>query len=238
MADLVSSTTATLSGGGTMTTVTLDDGKVNALSVAMLSAVGDALEAATSSAVVVLTGRPGIFSGGFDLKTLRAGGQGAADMLLEGFRLAATMLRYPRPLVIACPGHAIAMASFLLLSADYRIGEDGPYRITANEVAIGLPMPRAAVALCRHRLSVPYFHRVVALAEVFAPGQAVDAGYLDQACPAGSLPAATTAAAELLSGLDPGAHTATKLRIREPALAELEASMAADAAEWAAMAGG
>lgn len=232
-------TLATTAVDAGIATITMDDGKANALSVAMMSEISAGLdEAEAAGAVAVLTGRDGIFSGGFDLKTLRAGGDGAAHMLLDGFKLAERMLTFPRPLVIACSGHAVAMASFLLLSADYRIGVDGSYRITANEVAIGLPMPRAAVAICRQRLSVPYFHRVVALAEVFSPAGAVSAGYLDQLAAPGELDKAARAAGELLAGLDPGAHLATKLRIREPALADLRASMEGDAAEWALMGGG
>jgi enoyl-CoA hydratase len=68
-------------------TIVMDDGKVNVLSPAMIAAVNGALDQATSDgAVVILTGRSGIFSGGFDLTTLRAGGPAAALMLEQGFQ--------------------------------------------------------------------------------------------------------------------------------------------------------
>ena len=125
-------------------TITMDDGKVNALSVRMLGTLGEALDRAeTDRAIVVLTGRPGIFSAGFDLQVLRAGGADAVQMLKAGFELAERLLSFPTPVVVACSGHAIAMGSFLVLSADYRVGVSGEFRITANEVAIGLTMPRA-----------------------------------------------------------------------------------------------
>ena len=125
-----------------LATIVMDDGKVNALSPAMIAAVNDAFDRATSDgAVVILTGRPGIFSGGFDLTTLRAGGPDAAFMLERGFQLALRLLDHPAPVVIACNGHAVAMGLFLLLSGDYLIGVDGPFRLVANEVAIGLTMP-------------------------------------------------------------------------------------------------
>src|SRR6185503_10431701 len=124
---------------GSVATITMDDGKVNALSLQMLTELGAALDRATADrAVVVLTGRDGIFSAGFDLKVLRAGGPDAWAMLRGGFELAERILSFPTPVLIACTGHAIAMAVFLLLSGDYRVGVDGPYKINANEVAIGL----------------------------------------------------------------------------------------------------
>ena len=135
-------------------TIAMDDGKVNALSLQMLTELNAALDRASADrAVVVLTGRDGIFSAGFDLTVLRAGGSDASAMLRAGFALAKRMLSFPTPVLIACTGHAVAMGVFLLLSGDYRVGAGGPYKITANEVAIGLTMPRAAVEICRQRLT-------------------------------------------------------------------------------------
>src|SRR5580693_1234203 len=119
-------------------TITLDDGKVNVLSPDMLDQVNTALDEAADAAVVVLTGRPGVFSAGFDLRVLQARDEAADRMIRGGFELAARLLTFPAPVLIACTGHAIAMGSFLLLSADYRIGAEGAYKITANEVAIGM----------------------------------------------------------------------------------------------------
>ncbi|HUN31199.1 MAG TPA: enoyl-CoA hydratase-related protein [Trebonia sp.] len=95
--------------------------------------------------MVLIEGRDGVFSAGFDLPVLRNGGPDALTMLRSGFELAARLLEFPQPVVIACTGHAVAMGVFLLLCGDYRVGATGPFKITANEVAIGLTMPRAAV---------------------------------------------------------------------------------------------
>ena len=148
----------------------MDDGKVNALSLAMLTELGAALDrAAADRAVVVLTGREGVLSAGFDLPVLRAGGTAAARLLHAGFELAQRLLAFPTPVLVACPGHAVAMGVFLVLSGDYRIGASGPYKLTANEVAIGMTMPLAAVEICRQRLTPACFNRAVVLAEVFKP---------------------------------------------------------------------
>jgi len=203
-------------------TIVMDDGKVNALSRQMLASVADALDrAAADGAVVVLTGRAGIFSGGFDLKVLRAGGTDAARMLEEGFELALRLLEHPAPVVIACNGHCVAMGTFLLLSGDYRVGVDGPFRIVANEVAIGLTMPWAAIEICRQRLTPSDFNRVVNLAESYSPSDGVAAGLLDRVVgEADLLPTAATTASGL-AGLDRTAHEFTKRRAREAAVAAI-----------------
>jgi enoyl-CoA hydratase/carnithine racemase len=212
-------------------TITMDDGKVNVLTLAMLAELDAALNrAAADRAVVVLTGRDGVFSAGFDLPVLRAAGTEAADLLRAGFDLAARLLAFPTPVLVACPGHAVAMGAFLVLSGDYRIGAGGPYKLTANEVAIGMTMPRAAVEICRQRLGPAHLTRAVMLAEVFDPGTALAAGFLDQVTgEADLLPAASAAAADLAK-LDPAAHAATKLRAREQMLAALSAAIESDQA--------
>ena len=163
-------------------TITMDDGKVNVLSLNMLTEINGALDRADADgAVVVLAGREGVFSAGFDLPVLRAGGLEAFKMLRAGFELAERVLSFPKPVVMACTGHAVAMGVFLLLSGDYRVGATGPYKISANEVAIGLTMPRAAVEICRQRLTPAHFNRATVLAESFSPEAAAEAGFLDRA---------------------------------------------------------
>jgi enoyl-CoA hydratase len=216
-------------------TITMDDGKVNVLTRAMLTELDAALNrAAADRAVVVLTGRDRVFSAGFDLPVLRAGGTEAADLLRAGFDLAARLLAFPAPVLVACPGHAVAMGVFLVLSGDYRIGARGPYKITANEVAIGMTMPRAAVEICRQRLTPACFNRAVILAEVFPPGEAVAAGFLDRVVPAAELAGAAAAAAAGLARLDLDAHAATKLRARRLAGTALAEAIAADDAAYRA----
>jgi enoyl-CoA hydratase len=213
-------------------TITMDDGKVNALSLAMLGELNAALDRASADrAVVILTGREGVFSAGFDLPVLRAGGPEALDMLRAGFELSARVLSFPTPVLMACTGHAIAMGVFLVLSGDYRIGAAGPYKITANEVAIGLTMPRAAVEICRQRLTPSHFNRAVALAEVFSPDDAVTAGFLDRVAPSSELHDMARHVATELSKLDLDAHARTKLRLRAAALESIRAAIEADDVE-------
>ena len=210
-------------------TITMDDGKVNVMSVAMLSALNGALDKAVADrAIVVLTGRPGVFSAGFDLTTLTAGGPDAQKMLRMGFELGYRLLSFPTPVVVACTGHAIAMGVFLVLAADYRLGADGPFRIGANEVAIGLTMPHFGVEMCRQRLTPAHFNRAVIFSEMFSPTEAVTAGFLDRVVPAAELQNEAQKFATATTKLNMSIHAASKLRLRDQTLKAVRAAIDAD----------
>ena len=217
---------------GPVATITMDDGKANALSLDMLTQVGQALDQAESDgAVVVLTGRENRFSAGFDLGVLTAGGPDAKAMVRAGFELSHRMLSFPTPVVVAATGHTVAMGVFVLLAGDYRIGAAGPFKIVANEVALGITMPRAAVEICRQRLTPAAFTRAVLLSEVFSPDDAVAAGFLDRVVPAEELAGAARDAAEQFAALNLSAHAASKLRAREQTLSALRSAIEADDAD-------
>jgi enoyl-CoA hydratase len=210
-------------------TITMDDGKVNAMSPRMLTELNAAFDqAGADRAIVLLSGREGVLSAGFDLPLLRAGGSESMAMVRAGFELAERMLSFPRPVVIACTGHAVAMGAFLLLSGDYRVGATGPYKFTANEVAIGLAVPRAGVEILRQRLAPAHFNRAVGLAEPFSPDNAVEAGFLDQVVEPERLQNVARGTAEALAGLDMDAHATSKLRARQSTLDAIRAGIDAD----------
>ncbi len=211
-------------------TVTMDDGKVNVMSLPMQAAIHEALDrAAADGAVVVLAGRTGIFSAGFDLATLRGGGPDGPAMARGGFALAARVLEFPQPVVAACTGHAIAMGAFLLCSCDYRIGAAGQFRFTANEVAIGLSVPDAAIAVLRSRLTPSALNRAVTLAEVFSPDNAVEHGFLDRVVPPSDVLSQAQSLARSLMPLDRAAHAVTKQRLRRSTVDVITAALTAEA---------
>jgi enoyl-CoA hydratase len=213
---------------GPVATVTMDDGKVNVLSPAMFDQLGSAFDRAQAdgAGAVVLAGRPERFSAGFDLAVVRSAA--GLDLVRTGFELSLRLLAFPVPVVVACTGHAIAMGSFLLLSGDLRLGADGPYKIQANEVAIGMTLPLAAVELLRSRLTPAAFQRAVGLAAIFTPTDAVVGGYLDQTVAQDELLPAAQAAAHALTELDRGAHEASKLRARSATLAAMREGIDAE----------
>ncbi len=205
---------------GGIATVTMDDGKLNVFSPAMLRELHAAFDQAErDQALVLLTGREGCLSAGFDLSVFAAGEQEPAlEMLRLGASLVERVLGFVRPVVVACPGHGIAAGSFVLLAADVRIGVDGPFKLGLNEVKIGLTMPWFVIELARRRLQPAQFDRAVLHATMFSPLQAATAGFLDSVVAAGQLREASVEAAELLLGLDRAAYAATKLRARKGAL--------------------
>ncbi len=175
-----------------------------------------------------------MWCGGFDLKILTAGAGEPGDamkMLNGGYALAYRLMTFPRPTVIECTGHAVAMGLFLLLSADYRIGPQAPIKLVANEVAIGLTMPKTAVEIIRQRLAPSYALRATLLAEPFAVDEAVSAGLLDKVVAPESLHETALATAEAFAALDAAAHLGSKKRIRKETWAAMEAAMKIDAAE-------
>jgi enoyl-CoA hydratase len=219
---------------GAASVITLDDGKVNVLSVTMFEALNAALDRAQADqTVVVITGRAGVFSAGFDLAVFKHDKAEVVAMLTAGAKLTERLLSHPAPVVVACNGHAIAMGVFILLSADYRIGIAGAAtRTCANEVAIGLTLPRFAIEVCRQRLHPGALNCAAVLAEVFTPEQAVTAGFLDALVPAEELMRVALQKAEAFAKLDRASHTATKLRVREQALKSLRAAIVADVEDW------
>jgi enoyl-CoA hydratase len=217
-------------------TITMDDGKVNVLSLQMFAELSDAFDrAAADQAAVVLTGRQTTFSAGFDLRVLGGGGNDAYQLVRTGFELAERLLGFPTPVVVACNGQARAMGAFLLLSGDYRLGAAGTYAIQANEVAIGITMPFFGVEICRQRLAPAHFHRAVINAESYPPDEAIAAGFLDRVVPASALADEAGRAAADLGKLNLVAHAATKLRARAETLKRIRTAIEADDAAFRAL---
>ncbi len=210
-------------------TVTLMNGKVNALSPEVVAGINSALDLAQQAkAVVILTGQPGILSGGYDLKVMKAGPEATRNLVASGSALTLRMLAHPQPIIVACPGHAVAKGAFLLLACDYRIGVEGSFQIGLNEVKIGMTMHQVGLALARDRLTPAVFQRSVVNAEMFSPQAALAAGFLDQVVAVDQLMATALAAAQQLAQLNPKAHTQTKLKARKALLETLAAAIEAD----------
>lgn len=210
-------------------TLTLNNGKVNAISPDVIAAFNSALDRAQQDrAVVIITGQPGILSGGYDLKVMTSGPQAAVSLVTAGSTLSRRLLAHPFPVIVACPGHAVAKGAFLLLSADYRIGVEGPFNIGLNEVQIGMTMHHAGIELARDRLRRSAFHRSVINGEMFDPISAVDAGFLDKVVAAEQLQEAALAAARQLKKINMSAHKNTKLKVRKALLDTLDDAIILD----------
>ncbi|QXH60384.1 crotonase/enoyl-CoA hydratase family protein [Pseudomonas azerbaijanorientalis] len=210
-------------------TLTLSNGKVNAISPDVIAEFNAALDqAVTDRAVVIITGQPGILSGGYDLKVMTAGPREAVALVTSGSTLARRLLSHPFPVIVACPGHAVAKGAFLLLSADYRIGVDGPFSIGLNEVQIGMTMHHAGIEIARDRLNKVALQRSVVNGEMFNPQGAVAAGFLDVVVSAEELQGTALAAARQLKKINMTAHKNTKLKVRKALLEALDNAIIQD----------
>lgn len=206
--------------------ITMDDGKVNAMSTDMLREVEGRLEQASQAGgPIVLKGREGMFSAGFDLKVFAQGPEPSRAMVLAGVRLIERMLSLPRPIVTVCTGHAYPMGAFLMLSSDVRYGVEGDWNIGMNEVAIGLAVPQFAIELARYRLTPPGVMRL-STAAMFRPEAAARLGYLDYVVSAERLEAAVNEETLRLAKLDMDKYAVTKARLNAPVLAAIATASA------------
>ncbi len=219
---------------GPVAVVDIDDGKANALGFDVLSGIDAALDRAEQDAdAVVLVGRPGKFSAGFDLSVMTSGPEGARDLLGRGAEVGLRLFESPLPVVLGVTGHALAMGGILLCCADVRVGAEGPFKIGLNEVAIGMPVPAFAVEICRDRLSPRGFTRAIQLARIHSPAEALEAGFLDEVVEADAVrDRAVEVAAELADRLHRGPFRATRRTVRSALAAELRAQLAADLAAF------
>lgn len=210
-------------------TLTLSNGKVNAISPDVIAAFNAALDQAEADrAIVIITGQPGILSGGYDLKVMTSGPQNAINLVAAGSTLARRMLSHPYPIIVACSGHAVAKGAFILLSADYRVGVEGPFNIGLNEVLIGMTMHHVGIELARDRLRKNFFNRSVINGEMFNPQQALEAGFLDAVVAPEELMNAAKAMATQMKKVNMTAHKNTKLKTRKAFLETLDAAIELD----------
>jgi len=214
--------------------ITVDDGKANAISHQIAAGIHEALEQAkTEAGAVVLAGRPGRFSAGFDLSVMTSSPEAARNLLKAGADIAIEIHEFPMPVVVASTGHALAMGAILLMSADVRIGAEGNYKIGLNEVAIGMPVPKFAVELARTSLSNAAFTAAVNLATVYDPAGAVSAGYLDQIVADDAVCSTALAhASDLAERLDADAFALTRTNCRGASLDLIRSGLAADIATF------
>lgn len=206
----------------------LDDAKANAVSHALIESLTEALDRAQKeAAAVLLVGRPGRFSAGFDLKEMGTA-DSARSLVTAGAELMMRLFSFPRPVVAACTGHALAAGALLLLSSDLRVGADVEARIGLNEVAIGMKLPLFLVELAQHRLSKRHLSRAITQAEMYSPASAVDAGFLDRVVPEAALFETALGEARRLAQLPDPAFRNAKLRERGALVKRVRATLAED----------
>jgi enoyl-CoA hydratase len=207
--------------------ISMDDGKANAVGYAFLDAMNAALDEAEAKAkAIVVAGRPGVFSAGFDLKVMRGATPGeVAALVTGGGRLALRLFACPKPTVAACTGHALAMGAILLLGFDTRIGAEGEFKIGLNETAIGMGLPAFGFDLPKARLAPAHFTPAIIQAHLYGPVGAVQAGYLDATAPADKAVTEAMEVAGRLASLPGQAYAQNKAGVRKGTIEALRATL-------------
>ena len=215
---------------GPVLVVTADDGRANVFAPALLTELHGAFDRAEADdevRAVVVVGRPGCFSGGFDLTLIQSGDTEAVRaMVRSGGQLVRRAYGSDPPVVAACTGHAVAAGALLLLGSDARFGPDSTdVRIGLNEVAINAVLPDWAMAIAMERLSRRHLQRSVANATLYDGPGAVNAGFLDEVLPVEEVEAAAVTEATRLAEHDTRTYAKTIGILRGSTLARMDADL-------------
>ena len=205
----------------------MDDGKANVFGHDMLGglqATLDAAEADEKVRAVVIAGRPGCFSGGFDLAVMRGGQDATQGLVRAGAELCLRLYGFRLPVVGACTGHAVAAGAITLMALDTRIGAEGKFKVGMSEVALGMRLPIYAAALAQDRLSRLRLTSATIQGDLFDPITAVEVGYLDRVVNADQV----VAEAHRLAKLPTGAHGLTKEMIRSATIDHIRKTLDSD----------
>lgn len=207
--------------------IAMDDGKANAVNFALMESLTEAIDEAESDAkAIVLTGREGRFSGGFDLGMMKDfTPEDSVRLLDRASELVLKIYGGPLPVVAACNGHAIAMGVFLIMCCDTRVGASGDFKLGANESITGMKLPVFAVELARDRLSPQHLTRALVQAFIYDPEGAVEAGYLDMLADSDEVIDTAIGIAGQLAQLPGHAYAYQKSAVRTPALHAIRASI-------------
>jgi enoyl-CoA hydratase len=196
--------------------VRLNRPPANALDPELVAAGLAALESLRDAAppAVVLTGSGGFFSGGADLRVVPAlSAEEQADMARGINALFSGWHNFPRPLVCAVNGHAIAGGLVLALCGDYRVGPNSG-RFGLTEVKVGIPFPSAAMEVVQAELVAPVVRRLVVRGELFDAKTALDLDIFDEAVADDAVVDRALAIATELASLPPRTFEAVKARLR------------------------
>lgn len=220
---------------GRVMRIKLDDGKANTIEARWVAELGAALDAAEKDAGAVLfEGREGRFCAGLDLKVLPTlGREGLISFVRDYQRLMLRLFLFPRPVLCAIGGHAIAGGAVLALASDYRMMAEGTFQIGLREVAIGIPLPTFGCELVKATLAPTAWTGAVLRGELYVPTIAHAHGMVDRVVPAGELLEHALREARAMAALPDIAFARTKKMLRAEFAERTEAAAEHDLQELA-----
>jgi enoyl-CoA hydratase len=199
-------------------------GKANALDLELLAAISAQLHRLREAPAVVLTGSGTIFSAGVDLFRVVDGGRPYLDRFLPALRKTFNeLMAFPRPLVAAVNGHAIAGGCILVETADYRVMTSGTGRIGLTEMLVGVPFPVDAIEIMRLATGGRALTRIVYGAETLAAAEALELGLVDELEAPEALLGRAVEVANSLATIPRGSFGIVKRELRAPFWDALEA---------------
>jgi enoyl-CoA hydratase/carnithine racemase len=221
-------------------TLRLAHGKASAMDLELCQILRNELETVAESdevRSVVLTGTGTIFSAGVDLpRMINAGGDYVRRFVESLDAVLRTLFLFPRPIVAAVNGHAIAGGAIMAFACDYRLMSGG--RIGVPEALVGVPFPPLALEIVRFGIPPQHLQSMIYLARTIEAAEAREMGIIDEVVAPDFLLARATAFAIQLAGIPPMAFELTKRQLREPfvraAAGAAQSSTDAIDALWAA----
>lgn len=209
--------------------VTLGHGKANALDIEFCEALRGQFEKLRTSDArsVVITGQGRIFSAGVDLLRAADGGPDYLKKFVPVLNaLYRTIFFFPKPVIAAVNGHAIAGGCVLACCADYRLLAQDSGRMGVTELRVGLPFPAFAFEVLRFTTSPLHFPKFTASGETFETEGSLARGLADEAVPPAELMPRALAKAGSLAAIRPEAFAVNKLHTRRPVQDWLDADAA------------
>ena len=218
---------------GDITVMRLNAPPVNALDREVLLAITATLQEIEDSEAraVVLTGTGAAFSAGADLfRVLNEGDDYLRTSLAALTEAFGTLFRFPRPVVAAVNGHAIAGGAVLVCASDHRISAAGPHKIGFAELRVGVPFPAWALEIARFGTRPANFQEVIYFGRSYDPGGAYARGLIDEIVEPDQLMERALSTAERLAAIPPVTFRLMKEALRRPTIERVEASADADQA--------
>jgi len=204
-----------------ITTLRLNHGKASALDIELLDGLALALAEANASSAkaVILTGTGSIFSAGVDLFRLVDGGTAYAERFVPALsRTLLDLFAFPKPLIVAVNGHAIAGGCIFTLAGDYRLMAAGSARIGMPELLVGVPFPPSVLETVRFAVPPQHLQMLIYTGRTLKPDEALQHGLIDEVTEPDALLARASELARHFANLPERAFALAKYQLRDRAI--------------------